>query len=169
MNRLRGRIGVKSAEVDEPSVKIVSRKHFNRFFGSHAVADQSNIISKRAQLDRPPRNPLDHARNFLRAQRDYVANLKWPIGMKRNSREEIAERVLKRETDDHSEDCGSGEERAEIYFRVNLIKDKDKNDREEQQRENVADERRGFVTSSKSKQKIKEERVDDADTQVDEQ
>src|SRR5205807_6841693 len=148
-------------EVDEPSVKIVSRKDFNRFFGSHAVADQSNVVSKCAQLDRPPRYSFDDAGNFLRPERDHVANLKRAIGMKRYSGKEIAERVLKRETDDHSEECRGGEERAEIYFLVDLVEDQDEENRKDDKREDVTDQSRSFITAANPENVIEEECVDD--------
>ena len=169
MNRLRRRVCVQRAEVHKPRVQIAARKYLNRFFGSHAIADQRDVVSERAQLNCPPGDPFDHARDFLRSEGDYVTDLKRPIGVQGNSGKEISQRVLQSETDDYAENCRRGEQGSDINFEINAIEDKDKENGKNDQREYVAHERRRFVAASYAKGEIEEQSIDHSNSQVDDQ
>ena len=75
------------------------------------------MILKCPNLYGAPGDAFDDAGQMLRAHDDHVADLKRPVGVKRDAGKEVAERVLQRETDDDAEDRGGGEQRAQINFR----------------------------------------------------
>ena len=55
-----------------------------------------------------------------------VANLERAVGVQRNSGEEVSQRVLQSETDNHAEDCRGGDKAAQIYLLIDAIEDQDK-------------------------------------------
>ena len=52
------------------------------------------MVLKGADLDGAPGNALDHASVLLLSNHDYVADLKWPVRMQRNTGEKISQSVL---------------------------------------------------------------------------
>ena len=54
---------------------------------------------------------------------------------------------------------------AQINCGVNAVKDQNKKDGERDQRKDVANERRRFITTSEAEQKIKDKDAQDADAQ----
>ena len=100
------------------------------------------MVREGPDLYRAPTDLLDDARVPLSAHRDHVANLERPVCLQRNSREEIAEGVLKRKSEDHAEDRRRREERAKIDLRKNERERDQKQDRERDDGEDVATERR---------------------------
>ncbi len=142
MNSLRRRIGVERVKEDEPSIQIVAWTNFDRFFGSIAVGDQNNVIRESADLDCPPSDLFNHAGVPLSADRDHIADLKWPIGLQRNSGKEVSERVLQRKTEDDAEDCRGCEESPKINFRKQKSEGIRKENRKRDDREDVANQRR---------------------------
>jgi hypothetical protein len=91
--------------------------------------------------------------------------LKRPIRLKRNACEEVAECVLKRETENDAKDCGSGEQRPEIDAGKQERERDQKENRKRDDREDVADQRRR-VDSFESKSKTEEKKVQCADEKI---
>src|SRR5215468_7936099 len=124
------------------------------------------MVLKGADLYRAPGDSFNHPRVFLRPDSNDVTYLKRAISVKRDSREEVTERVLQRKTNDDAEDRGSCEERAKINFLVNLVEDQKEKDRKDYKREDVANQSGSFITTSKAKYEVEEQRVEDADAGV---
>src|SRR5438045_7548291 len=72
--------------------------------------------------------------------------------MKRDAREEIAERVLERETDDRAQHSRRGEERAESDVGVKRFEDNHETGEVSHYREDIANQCRGFVASAQAKE-----------------
>ena len=69
------------------------------------------MVLEGLDLDGAPRDALDDAR--CTADSDHVADLKRLVGVERDAREEVAERVLKREAEDDAEERRARQQRAE--------------------------------------------------------
>ena len=162
---LRGRIRVERVEKDDTGVEVVARADFNRLFGGIAIGDQNHVILKRPDLDRAPAYLFHDAVVSLSAHCYHVAHLKRPVSLERDSREEIAERVLKSKTENDAEYRGRGKERAEIYFRKEKRESDQKEDRENYDREDVSDEG-GRVDLLEPERESEEESVECADKKV---
>src|SRR5947208_13425379 len=104
MDCLGGRVSIERTKEDYASVQIVTRANFYRLLCSVAVAYENHVVLKGADLDGAPGNALDHASVLLLSNHDYVADLKWPVRMQRNTGEKISQSVLAGETDDKPED-----------------------------------------------------------------
>src|SRR5689334_6958868 len=126
MNRLCRRIGIQRAEIDEARVHVLSRANLDRLLSGHAVAHEHDVVLKSANLYGTPGNSFNDAGVFLWPNYDDVTNLKWPISVKRNTSEEVSQRVLQSKTDNDAENRRSREERPEINFRIDPVEDEDK-------------------------------------------
>ena len=146
VDRFRRRVGVESVEKYEPRVQVIARTNLDRFFRGVAIGYQHNVIGERANLDGPPTDLFDHARVPLRAHSYDVAHLKRAICLQRDSREKVTQRVLQCKTENDTEDCGGGEQRAEVYFRKEKRESNQKEDREGDDGEDVSNQR-GSVDS----------------------
>jgi hypothetical protein len=119
VNRFHGRITVERVEKYQARIQIIARAHLKLFPGSRAVTYQHHVIRESSNLDGAPADFLNHARMPLSSNRDYVAHLKRPIGLKRNSGEKISQSVLKRQAQDHTENCRRGKQCTQINAREN--------------------------------------------------
>ena len=127
------------------------------------------MILKGANLDGAPGDALNHARQFVWCHHNYVADLEWAISMQRDSGEEVSQRVLQGETDDHAEQRRGSEERAEVVLAVDVSERDDKKDGEGEQRKDISDQRRCFVALAKAENKVKEDPIKQPHRQVTEQ
>src|SRR5581483_1233363 len=155
VNSLGWRVGVDGAEGNQPSIQVIARRNFNRLLRGCAVGNEYDVILERANFDRAPGNFFDHASMFLLADHDDVADLKRPIGVQRNSRKEISQRVLQRQTDNHAENCGSGEERPELNIWIFQLEDNYEQNRKGHQGNDVPQQRRYFVAAPDANHKLK--------------
>src|SRR6476620_11879000 len=144
MDRFGRRVGVDRAEEDEPSIQVVAGRDFDRLTGGQAVADQHDVILKRANLDCAPGDALDDSSQFVGRHDDYVAYLERTICMQGNAREEISQRVLQRQTDDDAENRRGGDEAAQVYFLIDTIENQDEENRKSEQREDIPNQRGPF-------------------------
>src|SRR5215216_7872016 len=109
VNSFCRRVSVEGVEIDYSCIQVVARTDLNRFFGGVTVGYQNDMIGERADLESPPANLFDHSRVPLSAHGYDVAHLKRAICLQRDSRKEVSEGVLERQTEDDTEDCRGGE------------------------------------------------------------
>jgi hypothetical protein len=158
---LGGRVGVDGVEEDVAGVQVVARGDLDGLLGERAVGDEHHLIAERPQLDGAPRDALDHARP--RADRDHVAHVEGLVGLQRDAREEVAERVLEGEADDDAEQGGAGEQRAEREGGELDFEDQRGQHHVGDEREDVADEVRGGAALADAEYDVEEERAREPD------